>query len=190
MQNKQQKIPLWNPNAFKTELNVFLQRFYAWAELQEGMIQNNPEGSTQSHVWFEDRGKIQNFFCFWVMLIYKGSIIICLGLSVYYLKNPNTAIFTHVLNVDRTGAYEQKLLKYEWLPVKALCEKTVLKAQGAGGNGRKRNGKRYWICRHSAKIGEHLKRLKKMQHKKLSALRKIKWPLIAQETFPRTHIAD
>lgn len=113
MQNKQKKILLWNPNAFKTELNVYLQRIYAWAQLQERMIQNNPEGPTQSQLWFEDRGKIQNFLCFWVMLIYKGNKIICLGLSVYNLKNPNTAIFTHVLNVDRTGAYKQKLLKYE-----------------------------------------------------------------------------
>lgn len=30
----------------------------------------------------------------------------------------------------------------------------------------------------------------KMQQKQLSTLRKIKWPLIAQETFPRTHTAD
>lgn len=97
------------------------------------MIQNNPEGPTQSQVWFEDKGKVQNFFCFWVMLIYKGSIIICMGHSVYHFKNPNTAIFTHVLNVDRTEAYKQKVLKYEQLPVKALCEKTVLKAQEAGG---------------------------------------------------------
>lgn len=71
-----------------------------------------------------------------------------------------------------------------------LCEKSVLKAQGVGRNGRKRNGRRYWIYRHTAKIGEHLKRFLKIQQKKLSTVRKIKWPLIAQETFPRTHTAD
>lgn len=34
------------------------------------------------------------------------------------------------------------------------------------------------------------KKIFKMQQKQLSTLRKIKWPLIAQETFPRTHTAD
>lgn len=35
------------------------------------------------------------------------------GIFSLLLKNPHNAIFIHVLNVDRTGAYKQKLLKYE-----------------------------------------------------------------------------
>lgn len=71
MECKQTNIPLWNPTAFKTEFNVFLKRDYTREPYYGKDYTEQPKGPTQSCIWFEDRRKVQNFFCFWVMIIYK-----------------------------------------------------------------------------------------------------------------------